>query len=91
MIAVDVPETTARFISIHPGSVKTEMGIKSGLDGVFRGTDPKLAGDFVVWAASEEASFLNGRFAWVNWDVADLVAAKEEIVSKDYYRTSLTV
>ena len=91
MIAVDVPETTARFISIHPGSVKTDMGIKSGLDGVFRGTDPKLAGDFVVWAASEEARFLNGRFAWVNWDVADLVAAKEEITRKDYYRTSLTV
>ena len=91
MIAVDVPETTARFISIHPGSVKTDMGVKSGLDGVFRSTDPRLAGDFVVWAASEEARFLNGRFAWVNWDVADLVAAKEEIVSKDYYRTSLTV
>ena len=91
MIAVDVPETTARFISIHPGSVKTDMGIKSGLDGVFRPTDPTLAGDFIAWASSEEASFLNGRFAWVNWDVADLVAAKEEIVSKDYYRTSLTV
>ena len=91
MIAVDVPETTARFISIHPGSVKTDMGVKSGLDGVFRPTDPKLAGDFVVWAASEEASFLNGRFAWVNWDVDGLVAAKEEIVSKDCYRTSLTV
>lgn len=91
MIAVDVPETTARFISIHPGSIGTAMGIKSGLDGVFTPTDPKLTGDFIVWASSEEASFLAGRFAWVNWDVADLVAAKDEIISKDYYRTSLTV
>ncbi len=90
LIAVDVPETTARFISIHPGAIKTAMGIKSGLDGVFPPTDPKLAGDFIAWASSEEARFLAGRFAWVNWDVADLVAAKEEIVSKDYYRTSLT-
>ena len=90
LIAVDVPETTARFISIHPGTISTAMSIKSGLDGVFPPTDPKLAGDFIAWASSEEARFLAGRFAWVNWDVADLVAAKEEIISKDYYRTSLT-
>ena len=90
LIAVDIPETTARFISIHPGYVKTTMGYKSGLDGVFPPTDPKLVGDFIAWASSEEASFLAGRFARVNWDVADLVAAKDEIVSRDYYRTSLT-
>ena len=90
LIAVDVPETTARFISIHPGYIPSAMGIKSGLDGVFPPTDPRLTGDFIAWASSEEASFLAGRFAWVNWDVADLVAAKEEIVSKDYYRTSLS-
>ena len=90
LIADDVPETTARFISIHPGAISTAMSIKSGLDGVFPPIDLKLAGDFIAWASSEEACFLAGRFAWVNWDVADLVAAKEEIVSKDYYRTSLT-
>lgn len=90
LIAVDVPEMTARFISIHPGAIPTAMGIKSGLDGVFPRTDPKLAGNFMAWASSEEARFLAGRFAWVNWDVAELVAAKEEILSKDYYRTSLT-
>lgn len=90
LIAEDVPETTARFISIHPGAVSTAMLIKSGLDGVFPPTDLKLTGDFIAWASSEEARFLAGRFAWVNWDVDDLVAAKEEIVSKDYYRTSLT-
>jgi hypothetical protein len=66
------------------------MGTKSGLDGVFPPTDPALAGDFTAWACSEEAKFLAGRFAWVNWDVPELVAAKEEIISKDLYRTSLT-
>lgn len=89
-ISVDVPETTARFISVHPGAIPTDMGIKSGLDGVFPATDLKLAGDFVAWSSSEEASFLAGRFVWVNWDVAELVAAKEEIISKDLYRTSLS-
>ncbi|PVI06246.1 NAD(P)-binding protein [Periconia macrospinosa] len=90
LISVDVPETTARFISIHPGAVRTEMGIKSGLDGVFPSTDPALAGDFVVWATSDEAKFLAGRFAWVNWDIDELIAAKEEILSKDLLRTSLS-
>ncbi|MCJ1401671.1 hypothetical protein MMC11_004888 [Xylographa trunciseda] len=91
LVAADVSETTARFISIHPGAINTAMGIKSGLDGVFPPTDPELTGNFIAWACSEEARFLAGRFAWVNWDIAELVAAKEEIVSKDYYRTSMTV
>ncbi|KAE9364317.1 NAD(P)-binding protein [Stipitochalara longipes BDJ] len=90
LLPADIPETTARFISVHPGAIQTAMGIKSGLDGVFPSTNPKLAGDFVAWTASEQADFLNGRFVWVNWDVDDLIKVKEEIVSKDLYRTSLT-
>jgi len=90
LIAVDIPETTARFISVHPGAIATSMGIKSGLDGVFPPTDPALAGNFIAWACSEEATFLAGRFVWVNWDVDELVTAKEGIISKDLYRTSLT-
>ncbi|KAN0099407.1 NAD(P)-binding protein [Hyaloscypha variabilis] len=89
LLPADVSDTTARFISVHPGAIQTAMGIKSGLDGVFPSTDPKLAGDFIAWVASEEASFLNGRFVWVNWDVDDLVKAKGEVVGKDLFRTSL--
>jgi NAD(P)-dependent dehydrogenase (short-subunit alcohol dehydrogenase family) len=89
LLPEDVPETTARFVSVHPGSIQTAMGIKSGLADVLPSTSPKLAGDFIAWTASNEASFLNGRFVWVNWDVDDLVKGKEEIVAKDLYRTSL--
>jgi hypothetical protein len=32
----------------------------------------KLPGDFAVWAASEEAEFLHGRFVWAKWDVNEL-------------------
>jgi hypothetical protein len=32
----------------------------------------KLPGDFAVWAASNEAEFLHGRFVWANWDVDEL-------------------
>jgi NAD(P)-dependent dehydrogenase (short-subunit alcohol dehydrogenase family) len=90
LMSSDVPETTARFISIHPGAVKTSMATKSGLDGFFTVTDAALTGDFIVWATSKEAKFLAGRFAWVNWDVGELIAASEDIVSKDLLRTSLS-
>jgi NAD(P)-dependent dehydrogenase (short-subunit alcohol dehydrogenase family) len=89
-VSVDVPQSVARFISLHPGAVKTDMGIKTGLDGVFLSTDARLAGKFVVWAMTEEAKFLAGRFAWVNWDVDELVARKAEILEKDLLRTSLS-
>ncbi|KAH7312933.1 hypothetical protein BKA65DRAFT_149118 [Rhexocercosporidium sp. MPI-PUGE-AT-0058] len=90
IIGSDVPETTARFISIHPGAVKTDMNIKSGLEGMFVETDIKLAADFVAWSASREASFLAGRFVWVNWDVDELVQRKEEILERDLFRTALS-
>lgn len=31
-----------------------------------------LPGDYAVWAASEEAKFLHGRFTWAAWDVNEL-------------------
>ncbi|KAH6717059.1 hypothetical protein DL95DRAFT_395804 [Leptodontidium sp. 2 PMI_412] len=91
IIGSDIPETTARFISIHPGAVKTDMNIKSGLEGVFPETDVTLAADFVAWTASEEASFLAGRFVWVNWDVDELVQKKNEILDRDLFRTALSL
>lgn len=39
----------------------------------------RLPGDFAVWAASAEATFLHGRFVWANWDVEEL---KEGVVGK---------
>jgi NAD(P)-dependent dehydrogenase (short-subunit alcohol dehydrogenase family) len=82
LFQVESPEV--RFVSLHPGLVHTDLSIKSGLIG--QGlplTDAELTGDFVVWSASSEAEFLKGRFAWVNWDVEELKAKKEEIISDD--------
>ena len=33
----------------------------------------------MVWLASHEAAFLNGKFVWVNWDAEELIARKSEI------------
>lgn len=41
----------------------------------------ELPGDFVVWAVSPEARFLNGRFVWANWDVDELKDDKDEIIA----------
>ena len=40
-----------------------------------------LPGNFVVWLASEEARFLNGKFVYVNWDVDELRENAKEIES----------
>jgi hypothetical protein len=38
-----------------------------------------LPANFAVWLASTEASFLNGRYVWANWDVDELKARADEI------------
>ncbi|KAI0123709.1 hypothetical protein BJ170DRAFT_697504 [Xylariales sp. AK1849] len=89
LMAIEVPDTVARFISIHPGGVESAMGEKSGLLGLVPTTNPQLSAEFIVWAASKEAGFLNGRFVSANWDVDELIAAKEVILKDDLLITSL--
>lgn len=40
-----------------------------------------MSANFIVWASSPEARFLRGKFVWANWDVDEMMAKKEEIVS----------
>ena len=42
----------------------------------------ELAGAFAVYLATERAKYLNGKYASVNWDVEELEARKEDIMSK---------
>lgn len=48
-----------------------------------------LPATFMVWAASKEAKFLNGRFVWANWDVDELKAAAAEIEGGNRFTTGL--
>ncbi|CAK7211346.1 hypothetical protein SCUCBS95973_001081 [Sporothrix curviconia] len=72
-------------VSFHPGIIATEINpnITVGLDTV------DLPGNFVVWLASEEASFLKGKFVWANWDAEELMARADEIKSSMLLRLSL--
>ena len=38
-----------------------------------------LPANFLVWAATKQASFLHGRFVWATWDVEELTALKSQI------------
>lgn len=50
----------------------------------------ELPANFMVWAASSEAEFLKGKLVWANWDVDELKARKEEIVSGPALTLGLT-
>lgn len=39
----------------------------------------QLPAHFLLWMSSPEASFLNGRSVWANWDVDELKGQAEQI------------
>ncbi|KAF5672546.1 short-chain alcohol dehydrogenase/reductase [Fusarium heterosporum] len=62
-----------QIISFHPGAVCTDQVREKGLtETSMNWDDVNLPGAFAVWCASEEATFLHGRFVWTAWDVDEL-------------------
>jgi hypothetical protein len=45
---------------------------------LIRSSIVSLPSGFLVWAASSEAKFLNGRVLWSNWDIDELKAQTAE-------------
>ncbi|KAF4998238.1 hypothetical protein FGRMN_3287 [Fusarium graminum] len=72
-------------IQFHPGLI-LDTAITRPIMGVIKdhgliAEDVSLPSDFSVWAASEEAKFLNGRMVECMWDVDELKATKEQLES----------
>lgn len=70
-------------VQIHPGLQETPMALDR-FGRVFEEMgypfdDVEVAGDFVVWAVSDAAKFLNGRFVSATWDVDELKEMKAEV------------
>jgi NAD(P)-dependent dehydrogenase (short-subunit alcohol dehydrogenase family) len=86
MFQAEEPEVS--FISVHPGAVATDMATKSELTGIPL-TDAALAANFILWVTSLEVDFLKGRFVWVNWDVDELKAKKNEILQQNLLQYTL--
>lgn len=74
-------------LQIHPGLIGGTTLAEKIVDDVKKYglvyDDVVMAGDFTVWALSEEAKFLNGRFVWAAWDVDELKAMKQELESDE--------
>ncbi|OBS24797.1 hypothetical protein FPOA_05334 [Fusarium poae] len=74
-ISMAVPSSEMQVIAFEPGLHYTEAFARFTDENSFQWDDIKLPGDFAVWAASEEAEFLHGRFVWAKWDVNELKGA----------------
>ncbi|KAF2099350.1 NAD-P-binding protein [Rhizodiscina lignyota] len=77
---------------IHPGSVMTELasGMPKEMHHVLVDT-PELSGDSIMWLTKERREWLNGRYASVEWDMAELEGMQKEIVERDLLKMRMTV
>lgn len=74
-IAAENPNVVA--VALNPGVVATDM-LQDKF--AFLADDkPELTGAFCVWLATKNASFLNGKYTSVHWDVVELMERQEEI------------
>ncbi|KAK9311469.1 hypothetical protein V1522DRAFT_358573 [Lipomyces starkeyi] len=85
-ISAENPNVTT--VAFHPGIVMTDMVTESFKP--FAKDTAALAGGVVVWLATDAASFMNGRYMTTNWSVDELIAKKEEIVSKDLLKIKMS-
>ncbi|KAJ2983061.1 hypothetical protein NUW58_g6314 [Xylaria curta] len=66
--------------SVHPGFIETAITAKSGANTEQLPMDQvQLPAHFLVWMASSEAAFLDGRSVWANWDVEELKQQESSI------------
>ncbi|KIJ93543.1 hypothetical protein K443DRAFT_645366 [Laccaria amethystina LaAM-08-1] len=86
-ITLENPNVTA--VVYHPGAVMTPIMDHLPDFHPFALDSPELAGAFAVYLATERAKYLNGKYASVNWDVEELEARKEDIISKGLFTEGL--
>ncbi|KAI5460426.1 putative short-chain dehydrogenase [Mariannaea sp. PMI_226] len=73
LIAQDIPPEKMQIINMNPGGVLTQNAKDAGYtEDSYNWNSPDLPGQFAVWLASPEATFLHGRFVWTEWDVNEL-------------------
>ncbi|KGO67388.1 Short-chain dehydrogenase/reductase SDR [Penicillium expansum] len=78
--------------AIHPGAVDTELASRLPEDTKAKLVDsPELCADTIVWLTQEKQLWLAGRYLSATWDVAELMARKEEIVQGDKLKVKLVL
>ncbi|KAI1420264.1 cellulase signal transduction associated dehydrogenase [Xylaria sp. FL1777] len=71
-----------RLHHVHPGFLDTAMStqLSKTTKLPFSFDDMSLPADFLVWIASPEAKFLQGKLVFAAWDVEELKSRQKEIV-----------
>lgn len=78
--------------SVHPGAVYSTPppGAPAWLLDHSK-DDVGLCGAFLVWLLKEDREWLSGRYMHANWDVSELEAKREEIVSGDKLKFRMVI
>ena len=64
MLALEVDPAQMQIVSVHPGVIFNHAWASAPEEARPKFDDENLPGQYAVWAASEEARFLHGRFVW---------------------------
>lgn len=69
---------------VHPGGIMTELAGNMPEETHSALTDdPDIAGDTIVWLASERRDWLGGRYVSCLWDMEELMSKKDEVVEAE--------
>jgi NAD(P)-dependent dehydrogenase (short-subunit alcohol dehydrogenase family) len=69
---------------VNPGSIRTQLSASIGEKARAGLRDePSMAGDTIVWLASQRREWLSGRYVSCPWDMEELMAMEKEIVGQD--------
>lgn len=75
-----------KCFAVHPGGVPTALGHNMPTNfHEYLVDTPELAASFIVWLASGQADWAKGRYLAANWDVGELLGAREEIEAQDLF------
>ncbi|PCH34630.1 NAD(P)-binding protein [Wolfiporia cocos MD-104 SS10] len=92
LIMAEYTEQGVLAYSVHPGSIATDMAatMPEELMGVLVDS-PEVAAHTIVWLVKERREWLGGRYVSCQWDVDELSAKKEEIITGDKLKVRMVV
>lgn len=83
-VQVDHEADGIKAFAVHPGGVATELGLSMPQAmHAYLNDSPDLAASFAVWLCSGQADWARGRYLSANWDVGELAAMKDDILTDD--------
>jgi NAD(P)-dependent dehydrogenase (short-subunit alcohol dehydrogenase family) len=83
-VQVDHGDDGIKCFALHPGGVSTQLGLSmpQALH-AYLIDEPQLAANFTVWLCSGKADWAKGRYLSANWDVNELAALQDKILTDD--------